>query len=121
MTDTPDDRIYHLTTRTEWEEARTSGTYRRSTRDRSFEQVGFVHCSLPDQLRGVAEMVYADCHEDLVVLELSLATLEESGLPVRLEDAGNGTLYPHVYAPLPCSLVREVWPYDEDDDSNLTR
>ena len=45
--------------------------YRRSTRDVTLERRGFVHCSLFHQLRGVAEQVYADA-DDRVVLVIDM-------------------------------------------------
>jgi uncharacterized protein (DUF952 family) len=107
-------RIYHLTTRTEWDAALPAGVYDRSTRDRSLEDVGFIHCSLPSQLAAVAGFVYADCEDDLVVLVLDLPALEASGLTVRLEDGGNGSDYPHIYGALPCALVADVLPASFD-------
>lgn len=105
-------KIYHLTTRTEWDEALAEGSYRRSTRGKSFEDVGFIHASTADQLAEVAEFVYATCDQELLVLVMDLARLEDLDLPVRFEDGGNGTQYPHIYAPLPCPAVdgvRAAW------------
>jgi uncharacterized protein (DUF952 family) len=108
-------RIYHLTTKTEWEVAKATGVYARSTRDKSFEEVGFIHCSLPSQLTEVAEFIYDDREAELVVLVMDLPTLEGNGLSVRFEDGGNGKFYPHIYAPLPCHLVDRVLPASVDD------
>jgi uncharacterized protein (DUF952 family) len=108
-------RIYHLTTKTEWEVAQATGVYARSTRDKSFEEVGFIHCSLPSQLTEVAEFIYDDCEAELVVLVMDLPTLEGNGLSVRFEDGGNGKIYPHIYAPLPCHLVDDVLPASVDE------
>ncbi len=68
-----------------------------STRGVSLEQEGFIHCSLPHQLRAVAEAVYADA-DDLVVLVIDSARLPS---PVRYEGADGGEQYPHVYGPVP--------------------
>jgi uncharacterized protein (DUF952 family) len=107
-------RIYHLTTKAEWEKAQATGVYARSTRDKAFEDVGFIHCSLPSQLTEVAEFIYDDCEEELVVLVMDMPTLEGNGLTVRFEDGGNGKLYPHIYQPLPCHLVKDVLPASVD-------
>lgn len=107
-------RIYHLSTRAEWEEAQTVGVYGRSTRGKAIEDVGFIHCSLPSQLAEVGESIYYDCAEELVVLVMDLPTLEGSGLPVRFEDGGDGKLYPHIYGPLPCHLVADLLPASVD-------
>ena len=107
-------RIFHLSTKAEWEEAQAIGVYGRSTRGKAIDDVGFIHCSLPSQLAEVAEFVYDDCEEELVVLVMDLRTLEGSGLPVRFEDGGHGKLYPHVYGPLPCHLVADALPASVD-------
>jgi Protein of unknown function (DUF952) len=52
--------LLHITERGDWEAARQSGTYRISTREVSLGQQGFIHCSLPHQLRAVAEAACAD-------------------------------------------------------------
>jgi uncharacterized protein (DUF952 family) len=107
-------RILHLTTRAEWQEAVAVGTYRRSTRGASLDDVGFIHCSKPDQLAEVASLVYGDCDDDLVVLVMQPSRLEQNGLIVRLEDGGNGQHYPHIYGALPCALVEDVLPASFD-------
>jgi uncharacterized protein (DUF952 family) len=113
-------RIYHLTTRAEWEQAQATGVYSRSTRDKSIEDVGFIHCSLPSQLTEVAEFIYDDCQEELVVLVMDVGTLEGNGLRVRFEDGGNGVFYPHIYAHLPCQLVDSVLPACVDKHGRFT-
>ena len=115
MATSPGDTLFHLTTRAEWEAARAAGVYERSTRGRSLAEVGFIHCSLPIQLAEVAEFVYADCDDELVVLVLRLRTLEDSGLTVRFEDGGNGKQYPHIYGALPCTLVIDELPASFDE------
>jgi uncharacterized protein (DUF952 family) len=104
------DRIFHVTTRAEWDAAVSKGVYEVSTRGRTFAEVGFIHAALTDQLAAVAECVYADCTDELVVLGMSRASLEAVGLAVRFEDGGDGTLFPHIYGPLPCAVVDEVVP-----------
>ena len=109
-----DGRIYHLTTRAEWQDAQAVGMYTHSTRGKSLDDVGFIHCSLSHQLAEVAEFVYADCDDELVVLVLDLPTLEVSDLTVRFEDGGNGKQYPHIYGALPCALVIDERPASFD-------
>ncbi len=54
-----------------------------------------------------------------MVLVMDLARLEADGLPVRFEDGGNGTLYPHLYAPLPCRSVHAVRPGSFDTQGHF--
>jgi glutathione S-transferase len=106
-----DARIYHLTTRAEWDEALADGHYQRSTRGLSLADVGFIHASTAEQLEPTALRFYADVDDELVVLVISLDTLATAGIEVRCEDGCTGEHYPHVYASLPCALVEEVRPY----------
>lgn len=107
--------IYHITTKSEWNEALVVGLYKRSTRGKSFDEVGFIHASLPRQVARVAEFVYGNCDEELVLLAMDLDRLTADGLTVRFEDGGNGEFYPHIYSPLLCRLIDEVIPAGFDE------
>lgn len=113
-------RIFlHLTTKQAWEEALTEGQYELSTRGKTLEQVGFIHGSFPNQLEEVASFVFARCTDQLVVLHLDIEKLEKNGLEVRVEDGGNGQLYPHIYGPIPCNLVDRVTPAQMNLEGHL--
>jgi uncharacterized protein (DUF952 family) len=47
-------RLVHITERAAWEAAARAGEYRMSTRGVTLEEQGFIHCSLPHQLRATA-------------------------------------------------------------------
>ncbi|MFC4497280.1 DUF952 domain-containing protein [Streptomyces ovatisporus] len=108
--------LLHITERSLWESARPSGRYEMSTRGRTLEEEGFIHCSLRHQLPQVAKMLYADTDPaELVVLVIDS---ERISAPVRYEapvpDAASGPgteKYPHVYGPLPVEAVvaEEAW------------
>lgn len=104
-------QILHLALKTDWVAARVAGTYAVSTRGATLEQVGFVHCSTPAQVDGVAQSFYSDVLDDLVVLELDDETVRAAGTDVRYEDPGNGDLYPHIYGPIDPAWVTGVSPY----------
>ncbi|MGW2655338.1 DUF952 domain-containing protein [Streptomyces sp. NPDC001478] len=109
--------LLHLTERPLWEAARGTGTYEMSTRGRTLRDEGFIHCSLPHQLAGVARMLYGagEGGEDLVVLVIDPARLSA---PVRREALRpGGEEFPHIYGPVPVGAVVEVrpWPYEEGD------
>ncbi len=61
--------IFHITRSRDWAEAQLAGSYRLSTRDRTLEEVGFIHCSYAHQVAGVANAVYRG-ERDLVLLEI---------------------------------------------------
>lgn len=104
--------VYHVATAADWAEARRSGRYTTSTRDRSLEQEGFVHASRADQWRGVHARFYADAREPLLLLEIDTALL---GCPVLEEPAepGGAETFPHLYGPVPVDAVVRVVPLEE--------
>lgn len=108
------DELIHIALPDEWSAAKEAGEYRRSTRGRSLDDVGFVHCSYPRQLEGVANRVYSDVAE-LVLLHLEPELFDAE---VRIEPASDdGTeLFPHVYGPIPTSAVVAVTWWDRGDD-----
>jgi uncharacterized protein (DUF952 family) len=108
------DEILHLALPSDWRAAREAGEYRISTRGCGLDQIGFIHCSYPTQLVGVANRFYADLTE-LVVLHIEADLLDA---PVKLEPATDdgGELFPHVYGPIPTAAVAaETW-WDRGDD-----
>jgi uncharacterized protein (DUF952 family) len=104
--------LWHLAERSHWEQARTSGSYRRSTRGQSLAEAGFVHCSRPEQLPGVAAALYADADAG----ELVLLRIDPTRIPaeIRVEDG-----FPHVYGPIPVSAVTAADPVTRDPAGRL--
>lgn len=108
------DEILHIAIPDEWQAARATGEYRISTRGKTLDEVGFIHCSYPRQVVRVANFAYGDLSE-LVLLHLEPELLEGE---VKLEPAadGGGELYPHVYGPIPtAAVIAETW-WDRGDD-----
>jgi glutathione S-transferase len=108
------DEILHIALPDDWSTARETGVYRVSTRGRSLDDEGFVHCSHPNQLEGVANRFYGDIAE-LVLLHIEPELLDAE---VRIEPATEGgrELYPHVYGPVPTSAVVATTWWDRGDD-----
>jgi uncharacterized protein (DUF952 family) len=98
--------LFHITERPDWAAAQTAGEYRMSTRGVTLEQEGFIHCSgSPQQLRGVADYLYDDA-DDLVVLIIDSDRLD---VQVKYDAPAPGAeSYPHVYGAVPVEAVREV-------------
>ena len=99
--------LLHITERDTWRTAQQAGEYRMSTRGVTLEEEGFIHCSLREQLRGVAEFLYPDAgRDDLVVLVIDSDKVPSA---IRFEPAGpGGPEFPHIYGPLPVGAVTEV-------------
>ena len=112
--DVDPDELLHLALPDDWAAARDAGEYRISTRGRTLDDEGFVHCSHPDQLEGVANRFYSDLSE-LVILHVDPELLDAE---VRLEPPAEGVdeLFPHVYGPIPTSAVVATTWWDRGDD-----
>jgi uncharacterized protein (DUF952 family) len=86
----------------EWDAASASGAYRLSTRDRTLAEVGFVHCGYRHQVVSVAERIYAD-HSELVLLVVDPRRLRSE---IKAESPeGSQEHFPHVYGPLELDSV----------------
>jgi uncharacterized protein (DUF952 family) len=110
-------RLYHLALEDEWDEAvRKGGPYRRSTLGRSVGEVGFIHCSLPEQVQGVADQAYGG-RRRVVLLTIDRSRLADE---VRMENLDGGDeLFPHLYGELPLDAVVQVDPVPVGDDGRL--
>jgi glutathione S-transferase len=98
--------LYHLALREEWRAARREGLYRRSTRGRSLEQVGFIHLSDAHQVPATFARFYGDLPAGAVLLlTVDPERFAAAGLAVRLEAVPGGELFPHLYGPLPVEAV----------------
>ena len=62
--------VYHIATAADWEQAQRDGEYRTSTRGRSLREEGFIHASTAAQVLPVADMLYRDEPDDVVLLVL---------------------------------------------------
>ena len=108
--------LFHITDRGSWLAAAEAGEYRMSTRNRTLEEEGFIHCSLRHQLRAVAECLYRDA-DDLVVLTIDSTRLPA---PVRLEaPAPDAEPYPHIYGGVPTEAVTKVVSVTRDANGRL--
>ena len=104
--------LYHLALRPEWQAARGDGVYRRSTRGRSLEEVGFIHLSNAHQVEATAALFYGDLPAGAVLLlTIDPQRLAAAGLEVRFEQAGDGEPFPHLYGPLPLGAVLRAEPW----------
>lgn len=104
--------LYHLALGPEWQAARADGVYRRSTRGRSLEEVGFIHLSNAHQVEATAALFYGDLPAGAVLLlTIDPQRLAAAGLEVRFEQAGGGEPFPHLYGPLPLGAVLRAEPW----------
>lgn len=99
--------IYHLAEPAHWERAQESGSYTQSTRGRTMQDEGFIHCSSDRQWPVVRRTYYADFAGPLLLLEIDETRLAEPAV-VEVGDAATGETFPHLYAALPVGAVVRV-------------
>lgn len=102
--------ICHITMQDVWEAAQLSGEFRSP----EFDQIGFIHCSTPEQVILVANAFFRG-ESGRVMLVIDPAKLKS---PVRWEPPHSmgrlpgfmhGSVFPHVYGPINVdSVVRVV-------------
>lgn len=103
--------LYHLALAPEWRAARSQGSYRRSSRGLSLEEVGFIHASHSHQLEATHRRFYADAAE-VLLLTIDPGRLAAAGIAVVEEPApGSGELFPHIRGPVPLEAVLTWEPF----------
>lgn len=104
-------RIFHIVTPQAWARAEATGEYLPA----GWASDGFVHFSFAGQVTRVANALYRD-EPELIVVEVES---DEVPAPLRIEDSyGTGEQFPHVYGPIPtAAAVRTVQlvRYDDGD------
>lgn len=93
------DILLHICDRTDWQAARAAGEYRPA----SLAQEGFIHCSTSEQVAATANRFYHGRQG------LALLLIDQSRLQAEVRwEAADGSLFPHVYGPLPLEAVVDV-------------
>ncbi|CAN5615273.1 MAG: DUF952 domain-containing protein [Acidimicrobiia bacterium] len=105
--------LYHAAIPEEWERARIAGSYTVSTRERSLDDEGFIHCSYHHQVEQVANNFYADL-PDLMLLEIDPTQLNVAVLDENLD--GGDERFPHVYGPVPLHAIVAASPWIRSPD-----
>jgi len=109
--------IYHIAYPADWTQAKADGEYRTSTRGRTLEQQGFIHAGQAHQVAPVANMVYSD-DDELIVLVIDPGLLTSE---LRYDDVpGWSDLFPHIYGPLNLDAVTETLPLSKGSDGQFS-
>jgi uncharacterized protein (DUF952 family) len=104
--------IFHIAPKRDWDAAQRRGIYDRSSRDLTLEEQGFVHCAEAHQVASVADLIYGDVDEPLVVLAIDVDALDVEVRHENLE--GGAESFTHVYGPIPVHAVTSVTPLLRD-------
>lgn len=100
-----------------WQQAQKTGEYTQSTIDSTLEEVGFIHCSFPDQTMEIANRRFSD-RDGLVLL---LIDEDKVKAPVKHEGAlsGRAGTFPHIYGPLNVDAVYSITPLEKDKEGKF--
>ena len=106
--------IYHIAYRKDWNRALVDGVYRAD----SLESQGFIHMSREDQVNKVANSIFKD-EKDLLLLYIDYEKVKDR---VRWEGKQDyGEDFPHLYGPLPLDAVVKVVEFKPDRNGNFTK
>jgi uncharacterized protein (DUF952 family) len=108
--------IYHLAEPEHWERARATGSYLQSSRGRTMQEEGFIHCSSDQQWPGVRRRYYGDLDGPLLLLEIDESRLPEPAV-FEVGNSETGETFPHLYAALPVAAVVGVTELPPPHDS----
>jgi uncharacterized protein (DUF952 family) len=100
--------VYHITSNSEWQTARTSGTYL----PQGYSQDGFIHCSKKEQVIRTANRHYPG-QKELVLLKIETDLIPSKVVEENLE--GGSELFPHIYGPLPVAAVVAASPLNSTE------
>jgi uncharacterized protein (DUF952 family) len=113
--------IFHITSRTAWDEAQKRGDYRAE----SLKTEGFIHCSTLSQVLPVANNFYKG-QSGLILLEIE-PTLLSAKLKWEPPSGGTpppgvpvGDQFPHVYGPINLDAVVNIVAFESKPDGSLT-
>ncbi|GGA73715.1 dihydroorotate dehydrogenase [Nitratireductor aestuarii] len=95
--------IYKICPASMWQVAEQEGAFRGAPVDLAD---GFIHFSTAEQVRETAAKHFKG-QDDLVLVAVDEAVL---GPELKYEVSRGGQLFPHLYAPLPCSAVQWIKP-----------
>ena len=109
--------IFHVATHADWSGAILDDGYRMSTRGKTLDDEGFVHCSRYFQLDDVLKSFYGDYDGRLTLLTINPRRLHS---PWRLDVVpGTPMTFPHVYGPINVDAVIAATPITRDADGSF--
>lgn len=124
----PETAILHLVSNNAWLAAvgpagfwrSKSGIYHAD----SLSTEGFIHCSKPSQIVGVANTFYRGQH-GLVLLVIDPSKLKaelkwEPPAEPEPTHAREGELFPHIYGPIDVNAVSQVIPFEPAADGTFS-
>ena len=100
--------IFKIIDKEEWKKAKQTGAYNGSDNDK---KDGYIHFSEEDQVSETLKKHFPN-KENLILLRVNAFKLEH----LLWEQASNGDMYPHLYAPLNINSVVGEYELSLKDD-----
>lgn len=116
LTNPPNSYLYHLALSKDWQAAKVAGLYTVGSLHRSFEQDGFIHLAYVTQVNVIADLIYRDTPDVL------LLTIGPTRLVAEVKEGLADyppELFPHLFGPLNIEDVANVEQYVIGDDSKF--
>ena len=112
--------IFHITSRTAWDDAQQSGDYRVE----NLATEGFIHCSTISQVLPVVENFYkAQSGLVLLLIEPTLLSSDLIWEPPSGESpppgVPKGEPFPHIYGPINLDAVIKVLDLEKNEDNEF--
>jgi uncharacterized protein (DUF952 family) len=104
--------IYKIAREPEWKDAQATGIFMGSADDK---RDGFIHLSSAGQVNTTCDIHFND-EDNLFLVSIEVDAL---GPALKWEPSRRGENFPHLYAPLPLSLVHAVTPIRRGADGRL--
>ena len=109
--------IIIIARRDTWQQAQQVGQYTQSTVDSTLADVGFIHCSFPEQTIEIVNRKY-NGYDHLVLLFIDTAKVKAE---IKYEGAlsGRAGTFPHIYGPLNIDAVYATVPLQKDESGQF--
>jgi uncharacterized protein (DUF952 family) len=104
--------IYHIADQQKWAKAKTTGLYTPA----AYEKDQFIHCSTKEQVTKTADRFYS-ANDELLLLEIDQNMVANN---LKYENLEGGEIpFPHIYKPLPISVVIRFSNMKKDSNGNF--
>lgn len=110
--------IVAITNQSFWNDSQKAGKYTQSTIESTLDEVGFIHCTNPDQAVMIANRHFTK-YDDLILLLIDVDKVE-SEVKFEASLSGRGGLYPHIYGSLNLDAVYDVVKLPKQEDGQFT-
>ncbi len=106
--------VYHITTRSDWQNALLAGQYTAP----SLPTEGFIHASTAEQVAGTANLFFQG-QVGLVILEIDTQRLNCEVRFDAVQTHGPVQYFPHIYGPININAVTQVFDFTAGQDGKF--